>query len=219
MKHPGVLRSKWGLLLAAICVLAVATLAADVEGKFSLFGNSKFVTGGLGPNETAVDLTSNCGAQPYSNTCSVNSPFVFSGVAFNTNPNKLPTLNQLTILATDYNMNGTDCSGGSPRFVIFTNLHNYELNIGQAPFGGNCYYGWQNTGNVASATDPTPRWQVDVGNTFFKWSDVLASHGSEQVTEVDIVLDGGWIAPRGQDVTVDNFTVNDNVFPGKAGHH
>lgn len=204
---------------AALMVWSGRTIVVSADSSassdFTLFGASRIVTGGLAPHTRAVDLTSNCGQQTYSNACSANAAFVFSGIAFTPDKNKLPTLSQIATLSTDYNMNGTDCSGGSPRFVIVTTNNNFEMNFGTAPFGGNCYYGWQNTGNVTTATDATKRWQVNVGNTFFTWSDILAAHGSEQVTEVDVVLDGGWIAPRGQDVTIDNFTVNSDVFSGR----
>jgi hypothetical protein len=209
------------LTIAAIAVLGVFAAVASADGhhsdNFSLFGAARLVTGGIVPHDVAADLTSNCGSVPITNTppAEVCDPsqvaFVFSGVAFTPDKKHTLTLSQITTLSTDYNMNGTDCSGGSPRFVILTATHNYVVNIGKPPFGGNCYYGWQNTGNITSTTDPTLRWQIDLANTFVSWSDVLAGHGTEQVTEVDIVLDGGWIALRGQDVTIDNYTVNNEV--------
>ena len=181
---------------------------------FKLVGGARLVTGGIAPHDVAVDLTSNCGAQPYSSTCYVippstpNPAFVFSNVAFIPDKNSM-TLSEIKSLLTDYNMNGTDCKLGSPRFVIVTNFHNYVANFGQAPYGGNCYYGWQNTGNMI---DSTPRWQVDLANTFITWSAVVASHGTEVVTQIDIILDGGYGDPRGQDVTIDNFTINKEVM-------
>lgn len=196
--------------LALLSVFAVGVSAKDPPNNdFKLFGHSQLVTGGISPDTVVAELTSNCGAQPYSPTCYLNSAFVYSGAAFV--PDKSTTLNDITKLSTDYNMNGTDCMLGSPRVVIFTASHNYTANIGQPPFGGGCYFGWQNTGNLTSLSDPTPRWQVDLANTFVTWSAVEAAHGTEVVKEVDITLDGGYGTPRGQDVLIDNFTVNKDV--------
>lgn len=217
---------KLKFLTTLVVITAMSWMVAKVASAhgwgdrddFKLAFAARLVTGGMAPHNVAVDLTSNCGAQRYSNTCYTNAAFVQSAVSFKPDRNSM-SLSQITNLVTDYNMNGTDCSGGAPRFVIFTNSNNFEVNFGQAPFGGNCYYGWQNTGNMTSLADPTLRWQVNVGNTFLKWSDVVAAHGSEVVVEVAIVLDGGWIAPRGQDVTVDNFTINKEVMDFSEENH
>jgi hypothetical protein len=39
-----------------------------------------------------------------------------------------------------------------------------------------------------------------------------ANYGTETVTDITIVVDGGWISPKGQDITVDNFTVDNKVM-------
>jgi hypothetical protein len=211
---------KLKLLTALVTITAMLWTvgkAASAHGwgerdDFKLVGGARLVTGGIAPHDVAVDLTSNCGNQAYSPTCYTNAAaFVFSNVVFVPDKNSM-TLSEIKTLLTDYNMNGTDCMDGAPRFVIVTNMHNYVANFGKAPFGGNCYYGWQNTGNMTSLTDPTLRWQVDLANTFITWSAVEASHGTEVVTEVAIVLDSGWGAPRGQDVTIDTFTINKEVM-------
>jgi len=206
-----VARTRWVLVVAAVTLLVrVAFAGPGLQGKFKTLGKAQLVSGGISPHERAADLTSNCGAEPFNATCYNDPTWVFSGVGFT--PKGSLTLAGITTLSTDYNMNGTDCSGGSPRFVIITNSHNYVANFGHPPYGGGCYYGWQNTGNFTSTADGTLRWQIDLANTFDSWSTVVASHGTEMVTEINIILDAGWIAPRGQDVTIDNYTVNNKVM-------
>jgi hypothetical protein len=180
------------------------------KGKFQSFGSTRLVTGGVRPDTAVLDLTSNCGAQPYSNTCYSAAQFTYSGVAFTFSKNTT-TLANITTLSTDYNFGGADCGGGSPRFVIYTTSSDtFEGYFGPPPNFTNCYYGWLNTNN--ETTDSTARWVVDNGNTYYTWSQLVAIYGSDVVPEVDIVVDGGWITPRGQDLTIDTFTVNNNVL-------
>jgi hypothetical protein len=84
------------------------------------------------------------------------------------------------------------------------------------PHPGNCFYGWQNTGNVIGLKDG--RWdtsQVSSGTQINSYTGALSCvEASTEVASVSINLDGGWTAKRGQDVTIDNFTVNDSVMNG-----
>jgi hypothetical protein len=48
----------------------------------------------------------------------------------------------------------------------------------------------------------------------------VATYGSDVVTEIDIQLDAGWTTQRGQDLTIDNFTINNKVMHANdAIHH
>src|SRR5579885_1355848 len=81
-----------GLVLVAMAICASTAVAGglDVDGKFSLTGAAQWVFAGPKPGEMAVDLTSNCGNQPYSNTCySASSIFVTSGIRFTPNPHRV----------------------------------------------------------------------------------------------------------------------------------
>jgi hypothetical protein len=204
--------------MAALLASATAALASgiDVDGKFALFGSAQWVTGGLRPGEMAVDLTSNCGAQPYNNTCySVPSLFVFSAVSFTPDAHHVtPMLSDISALSTAYNVGGADCGGGAPRFSIaLSGGKNIFVYFGPAPNFTNCYYGWQNTENVILATDA--RWDTSqlAGGTFYDThAHALTLAGSIPVTSISIVVDSGWLTPRGQDVTIDAFRVNDNVM-------
>jgi len=206
------------LTLTVFAGMAIAD-NTNVDGKFQAFGSARLVVGGVPPDNMAADLTSNCGNQPYSSTCYSNtSQFTFSGVAFALNSGHQPTLSGITTLSTDYNFGGADCGGGSPRFVILTNTSvNFEGYFGQPPNFTNCYYGWLNTGNLT--TDSTMRWVVNNGNTDMSWSELVSTYGSFTITEIDIVVDGGWITPKGQDLTIDNFTINNKVMKANDAFH
>src|SRR3954469_21850373 len=78
-----------GLVLVTVLICSAAAFASgiDVDGKFTLTGAAQWVFGGPKPGEIAVDLTSNCGNQPYTNTCyTASSTFVTSGIRFTPTP-------------------------------------------------------------------------------------------------------------------------------------
>jgi hypothetical protein len=219
---------KASCIVSLIAIMAIVTVAMPpappIHGQFQAFGNARLVVGGIPPDNNAVDLTSNCGNEPYNPTCYNDATFNFSGIAFVVNdppPPSFPTINALTNLSTDYNFGGADCGGGAPRFVISlsggSGNDNLTGDFGQPPNFTNCYYGWLNTGNFT--TDSTKRWQFDLNNVNLSWAQVQALYGSRMFTEVDIVVDGGWITPRGQDVTIDNFTINNTVMHAQDAFH
>jgi hypothetical protein len=198
--------------LAAL-ILPAAASADPFNGSFSNFGNARLVIGGIPPDNAAVDLTSNCGNEPFSPTCYADPTFTYSGVAFT--PNNPATLSNLTTLSTDANVGGSNCGGGSPRIAIQGSSGTITCGyFGQNPISFNsCDFGWLNTGNWASAADTTIRWDSGCnGTASLDWAGVQAAFGSQSVTEIDIIVDGGWTAAQGQDLTVDNFTVNRNVL-------
>jgi hypothetical protein len=217
-----------GLVLVLVLVCAATALAGgfDIDGKFTLTGAAQWVTGGTRPGEMAVDLTSNCGNQPYSNTC-YNAPsiFVFSGINFTPNPHKVtPMLSDLSVLSASYNVGGADCGGGAPRFTIsLSGGKNIFVYFGPLPNFNNCYYGWQNTGNVITTNDT--RWDTSqlTGGTFYDThAHALTLAGTIPVTSISIDVDGGWMTTRGQDVTIDNFRINNEVMLGSnhgEDHH
>ena len=213
------------VVLSMLLALAASIACAQVTGKFKNaspydYGNgavsssSRYIFGG--PTlDGSIEMVSHCSDSTQCIAPNYNfapATWTWSGIAFVQASNRLATLGQITKLSTDFSTGAPDCSGGSPRLVIFTANHSFTANFGAAPYGGNCFYGWQNTGNLANAGDPTLRWQVDVGNTFYSWSQLLsvASQAGDRLKEVDIILDSGWIGLRGQEVMIDNFTVNTN---------
>ncbi len=216
---------KWtGALVAtvALCVTfpTISRARMGSGSPFSLSGSAQPVTGGPGPNNLAVDLTSNCGAQAFSITCFTHTPpFTSSDVTFT--PSGSMTVGDITTLSTDFNVGGSDCGGPSPRFsVTLNNNKSIFVYFGPIPISnpGNCFYGWQNTGNVTTSSDP----RVDttqLGGVFNDtWSNAVGLAGSTPVSSNSVVVDGGWTVPRGQDVTIDNFTVNKSVMNGANVH-
>jgi hypothetical protein len=83
--------------------------------------------------------------------------------------------------------------------------------IGPSPYFSGCFYGWLNTGNVITSTDH--RWDCTQrgGGYGVNYSDCLP-FAAGAIADITVVLDGGWTAPRGQDATVDNFTINKKVM-------
>lgn len=81
---------------------------------------------------------------------------------------------------------------------------------------GSCFYGWENLNFV---TDTVAGWDTACnGNPTLTWSQMQAAFGSQAATEIDLIEDGGWNTPRGRDITVDNFMVNNFVMNGANVH-
>ena len=185
--------------------------AGDGGGKFTLSGNSRVVVGGVGRFGAAVDLTSNCDNQILSD-CINNFTFSTSDVDFT--PKGTLTVSDITTLSTDYNFGAGNCGQESPRIEIRSGTSVLVCApLGSAPTFTNCSLGWLNTGNWANTADTTIRWDNRcVGIQNLDWSGVLSNYGSQTVTEIDVMLDGGELFPQGQDLTIDNFTVNQSVL-------
>jgi hypothetical protein len=188
--------------------------ASGIQGKFKAFGNARLVSGGISPHEKAADLTSDCNPlapAPAPFSCDFLT-LTFSGISFT--PKTPPVLNDITVLSTDYNLGGSDCGKGSPRFQIDLDTgKNIFVYIGPEPETTGCFYGWQNTGNVVNATDK--RWDTSqlTGGTFYDThTHALTLAAGAHITSISVVLDGGWGNERGQDATIDNFTVNNEVM-------
>jgi hypothetical protein len=105
------------------------------------------------------------------------------------------TVSNLTTLSTDYLFTAGTCSQGSPRFSITDGQYNSPHNhifvyLGvQTPSTDTCAgstYG--NSGNVISASSQVDALQLGAG--YPTWSAFQAAHGSDVVTEIDLVVDG-----------------------------
>jgi hypothetical protein len=210
--------------LAMLALLMPQTVAAAPPAPaFSTFGSARLVVGGIPPDTNAIDLTSNCGNEAYSPTCYADPTFTFSGIAYT--PSNNLTVNGISTLSADTNVGGANCDGGSPRIAIQGASATITCGyLGQnSPDFSSCDFGWLNTGNWASAADTTIRWDDGCNGTADNdWAEVQSKYGSQTVTEIDVILDGGWTAAQGQDLTVDNFTVNRNVMTSAStppGYH
>lgn len=100
------------------------------------------------------------------------------------------------------------CGGGSPRFSVETATGNIFVYIGDAPNFNTCSNG--STGNLLTSADL----RVDttqVGGTFYDtWAHAVSLVGSSTVTGLDLVVDGGWLAPQAFLVT--SATVNGTTY-------
>jgi hypothetical protein len=213
------------VLLGAALLLTIGGAFADDNGnkKFRLFGDAKNLTGGLPPNGS-VHLTSHCDPyDPVSNPAPCSFIVTFSGIDYTPKNNLL--FNQITRLSSDFNVDGGDCGGGSPRFQINIDTGcdgsvngNIFVAFGPSPNFTQCALGWQNTGNLIGNNDTGRYDSGQVGGSVFgTYNDALVAAGNSCVLGIQLVVDGGWFASRGQAVDVDNFRVNNDVLKGNVG--
>jgi hypothetical protein len=190
-----------GLMLASAAVAAAAGVTA------SLFG-------GAVAGSSSVSLTSDLTDASTTND--------FSGIKLT-----LPagtTFADLKTLSAEFNPTAGGCGGGSPRFSIqLASGKNVFVYFGPSPnFTGCALNTWQSTGNLIGNTD-TGRYdtsQVQAGTQSNTYAGALALVGSQQVTEIDLVVDSGWFfTPKMQTVLVRNVQVNDQTFfaPASGG--
>lgn len=206
-------------MAAGVCAVAVLMGVPSVEAQFSLFGDAKEVTGGIG-NVRAIELTSTCstftGPPP---ACDfITATITFSGVDFQ--PSTSLTFAGISQLSADFNVGATDCGGGSPRFQINIDATgdgvsdgNVHVSIGPSPSFTGCFFGWQSAGNLIG-NDDAGRYDISQfgGSPFTTYAAALAAVGSDSVVGIQLVVDGGWTAPRGQAIQVDNIRINSNVL-------
>lgn len=211
------------LLSAGLLVLfgpGTVARADDDDDKFRLFGKAQNLTGGLPPNGS-VHLTSHCDPfNPVNNPAPCGFVVTFAGVNYKVKKNL--TFRAIQQLSADFNVDGGDCGGGSPRFQINIDRDgdgdadgNIFVHFGPSPNFTNCALGWQSTGNLIGNTDTGRYDSSQVGGAGFgTYAQALAAAGSKRVLGIQLVVDGGWTNQRGQAVDVDNFRVNNDVLRG-----
>jgi hypothetical protein len=208
---------------AIVVTLAVLLLpsaaAAQRENRFQLFGQARQLTSGLPPNGS-VHLTSHCDPyDPVNNPapCGDNFDVTFSGIHYR--PRRNLTFAQIRRLSARFNVNASDCGGGSPRFQINVDTDadgaadgTIFVYFGPSPSFTTCRFGWQSTGNLVGNTDPA-RWDAtQLGVSPSTYAQILTVLGDASVVGIQLVVDGGWTHARGQAVDVDTFRVNDDVL-------
>jgi hypothetical protein len=193
-------RKTFVLLTTFAIAVLVSSVALAASANFQLFGDSALVSPGFN-SVTAAQIRSDASIAPS-----------YGGVDF-VIPGGL-TLNDLDTLSTDYQFVGGTCGGGSPRFQINvvtpSGTKNLFVYIGPSPNYTACPANtWANTDNLASATNLVDATQL--GGTFYEpYSAVQAAYGAYEITGVQIVVDGSWIAT--QTVHVDNVKINNVTY-------
>lgn len=182
-------------VVAAATGLAAITMSAAValsgSPAFAITGGSLFGSATQQPD--GVHLVSDA-THPY------------SGIKFT-----LPagtTVSSLNDLEANLTALAGTCGGGSPRFTVGTATGNIFVYVGNAPSFTSCSNG--PTGNLLNTADL----RVDtsqVGGTFYDtWAHAVSLVGSSAVTELNLVVDGGWLAPQAFLVT--SATVNGTTY-------
>lgn len=128
------------------------------------------------------------------------------------------TFSSLTQLATKFDVTDDGCGGGSPRFQINIGGKNVFVNLGASPtFTGCSSNTLVDSGNLIGNNDAC-RWdtsQLQAGTQCNTYAGALALLGSQTVTGIQLVVDGGWFfADKEQTVNVCDIRINTaTVFP------
>jgi hypothetical protein len=190
--------------LAAAGVFLTATI---VQAAYTLFGEAGIVTPG----------NASLGALRVSSDVTAGDPF--GGASFTVPSNT--SVNDLSMLQTDYLVLDGDCRWGAPRFSIRVDMdddgvassgdRNIFVYVGPHPNFTNCPAGWQSTGNLLSDIDS----RVDTGQVGGTFYDTLAHAkvlvGSKLVLRISLVVDAGF-AGDPQIFDVDNVDINGDLY-------
>jgi hypothetical protein len=195
----------------AVAAVLVVPASASVGSGYALFGKAAYAMPGNGSNQ-AVELTSVC---PSGNpTCLSDGSFTSSGLDIAV-PAGL-TLDSISQLAVDFNVTGGDCGGGSPRFQINIGSGSLFVYLGPAPGFTGCVLGtWSSSGDLMTSTDARfdGSQLASLGGFYgMTAAQALAVLGQETVTGIQLVADGGWLAPLTQTVQVDNLVFDTATF-------
>jgi hypothetical protein len=191
-------------VIVSLAALAAAAVAA---GTASAAGITSSLFGGAVQESADVKLVSDL--------TDVTTANDYSGIAFT-----LPagtTFSSLTTLSTEFNPTVGGCGGGSPRFSLkLASGKNVFVYFGPSPnFTGCTLNSWQSTGNLIGNND-VGRYdtsQVQAGTQSNTYTGALALIGSQNVTEIDLVVDAGWFFnPKSQTVLVRNVNINGQTF-------
>jgi hypothetical protein len=188
-------------LLATVAIIAFVPSAVAASG--ALFGAATM-------QGNQVKLLSD-----FSDTSTANDS---SGINFT--DTGVTTFSSLTQLATKFNVTDDDCGGGSPRFQINIGGKNVHVALGPSPtFTGCTPNTLVDSGNLIGNNDAC-RWDTSqfVGGTQCStYTAALALLGSQTVTGIQLVADGGWFFASGdkeQTILVCDIRINTaTVFP------
>lgn len=186
-----------GAIAAVALGLVVGIGPVSAAGGYTLFGDATLVHPGDN-SLTAVQLRS------------VGTGF--GGIDFSI-PAGL-TLSEIQKLSTDYEFTTGSCGGGAPRFSINVGGVNAFVYIGPPPSYTGCPPNvWANTGNLATQASLVDTSQLPGGAFYDTFAAADLKYGSEVVTGIQLVTDGGWSVAGGtQTVLVDNVMIDDATY-------
>ena len=127
----------------------------------------------------------------------------------------LPTTTpaDLTALSFEYYSNVSGPSGGSPRLVVqFSNGDNSQLRPGDLVANA-----WTTVHGISGNSSTWDQSGPDTGGCVTynaTWTDVLTCNGSASITGIYVVNDSGWLFRSGEQIVLDNVTVNGDVLNG-----
>ena len=182
------------LIAVVAFALSFQGLALAKSSQWTPFGDAHWVKGaGLGGGYGLVTTSTAAGT--------------YGGIELN-NPPSDP--NSITALSYDFKANQTGASGGSPRLVIqFSDGGDASLRPVAWVAGvwmhenGMTSTDWDNRGGTCGFVYETT------------WAAIKACHVGATITAIFAVNDSGWVYPAtGEQVVLDNITVNDQVASG-----
>lgn len=129
------------------------------------------------------------------------------------------TLSNLTTLSAEFNVTDDNCGGGSPRFQLTIGGKNVFVYLGPAPSFNTCAANtWIATGNLVGTADQcrVDTSQLIAGTQCTTWAAAVAALGSQPITAISLVVDGGWSqTDKEQTVLVRTVRLNDKTFVTK----
>lgn len=187
---------------AAGSTVVCAPLPSASSGTYwTPFGDAAWTAAGL------VTTSMAAASQPYGVTCGGAS--VSGGSLPTTNPR------QITALSFDFVANMSGPSGVSPRLVVcFSDGPNCDSNgyVGPVRWTANALV---HVDGLAPSDGVDNVWGNSggtCGNTYnTSWAAVIACHPGATITEIAIVNDGGSVYASGEQVVLNNLTVNNVV--------
>lgn len=164
---------------------------------WKVFGDASW-TAGVGDNSKFGLVTTSDGTGTY------------GGIQLSRLPTTDPS--SITALSFAYNPNVAGASGGSPRMVVqFSDGGDGELRpLTLAP-------GWSTVDGMSGNN-----WDANGGTCGFAygtdWAGVQACHAGASITSVFVVNDSGWLYTVGEQITLDDVTVNSAVATGPGNN-
>jgi hypothetical protein len=196
------------LALAAGAALSIAgAVPAGAAPSHSVPGGARWTT--FGDGHWAPHVGNGGGHGLVTTSSTVSGTVTYGGAQMKAN--MLPTTNPTKVTALSYtfeaNMSGND--GGSPRMVVTFSDGGHATLL---------QITWTATTWTTVTGMTTHTWTNAGGTCGFlyrtTWSTIKGCHPTASITGVFVVNDSGWLYKTGEQVVLDNLTVNGTVAKG-----